>query len=333
MKLLWITHRRLSELSSTSRVGVASALEARGWNVEFMSPDGDYRVERSSKIGMGHRSFTRSVSSTLRAMDLDSYSVAIVEWTGVEGASEILTGANLPWIIMDRSPPVARGFVGWFQRKQYARAWDIARENGSGRAVKSEYMASSQHWDGASSTVPAGVDLSAFEMATMNEKPLIVCHGSIDRSRELHRLAKMGMNLLLFGEGNDSQRLSKLTKVEGVGEVASRLARADIGVLHLPNRDVWRHASPLKVAEYAAAGLPVVSSEVSGLEQYRNQEWLTLIPLGDDIACKTALDALCDLPIGERQRLGALARAEAERSMTWKRCTESLNEMLLGVKR
>ena len=333
MKLLWITHRRLSELSSTSRVGISTALEARGWNIEFMSPDGNYRVQRSSKIGNGHRSFTSSVSSKLRAMELDSFSVAIVEWTGVEGASEILTEANLPWVIMDRSPPVARGVVGWFQRKQYARAWDIAREKGPGRVVKSAYMAASQEWCGPSSTVPAGVDLSAFDVAEMNEKPLIVCHGSIDRSRELHRLAKMDMNLLLFGEGNDAQRLSKLTRVEGAGEVASRLASADIGVLHLPNRDVWKHASPLKVAEYAAAGLLVVASEVSGLEQYRDEEWLALISLGDDLECKKILNALCELPLEERRRLGALARAEAERSMTWERCTESLNEMLLGVKR
>ena len=103
--------------------------------------------------------------------------------------------------------------------------------------------------------------------------------------------------------------------------------------LHLPNRDVWKHASPLKVAEYAAAGLPVVASNVSGLEQYGDSEWLTLVPLGDDEACKIALQALCETSIEERRRLGALARAEAERSMTWERCTDSLNDMLLGVKR
>ena len=55
------------------------------------------------------------------------------------------------------------------------------------------------------------------------------------------------------------------------------MAGADVGVLHLPNREVWKHASPLKVAEYAAAGLPVVASEVSGLEQYRDEDWIQLI--------------------------------------------------------
>ena len=333
MKLLWITHRRKSEMSATTRLGISSALGNRGWTIEFMSPDGDYPVKRSKRLGRGHRSFTQSVSDTLKTIDLDSISVAIVEWTGVEGASDTLSKGSVPWIMMDRSPPVATGPAGWFQRKQYAKAWNIARAQGAGRAVKSAYMAATQSWDGPSAMVPAGVDISAFESASMNEKPLVVCHGSLDRSRELHRLAKMGVNLLLFGEGNDSQRLAGMTRVEGVGGVSSRLANADVGVLHLPNRDVWKSASPLKVAEYAASGLPVVCSDVSGLERYRDAEWLKLTPLGDDDACRTALQTLCNLPLEERRRLGALARKEAENSMTWEHCTEALHEMLLEVKR
>ena len=333
MKLLWITHRRKSEMSATTRLGISSALAKREWTIEFMSPDGDYTVERSSRLGRGHRSFTQSVSAALSMIDLSSISIAIVEWTGVEGAAGPLAKGLVPWVVMDRSPPVARGIIGWFQRKQYEKAWGIAREQGAGRAVKSAYMATTQSWDGPSAMVPAGVDIAAFEIASMNEKPLVVCHGSLDRSRELHRLTKMGVNLLLFGEGNDSQRLANMTRVEGAGEVSSRLAGADVGVLHLPNRDVWRHASPLKVAEYAASGLPVVCSDVSGLECYRDAEWLKLVPLGDDDACRTALQTLCSLPLEERQRLGALARKEAENSMTWAHCTEALHQMLLEVKR
>ena len=320
-------------MSAKSRVGISRALNNRGWEVSFMSPDGDFRVERSSKLGNGHRSFSRSVSAKLAVIELQQFSVAIVEWTAVEGAAAALEKFALPWVIMDRSPPVATGIVGWFQRKQYRKAWDIARLQSKGRAVKSEYMASSQIWNTPTAIVPAGVELSEFQMATMNENALVVCHGSLDRSRELHRLASMGLNLLLFGKGDDSQRLSKLTRVEESGDVASRLAGADIGVLHLPNREVWRHASPLKVAEFAAAGLPVVASEVSGLERFRDAEWLTLIPLGDDGACKAAVLELCNLSREERLRLGTLARKEAEDSMSWEHCAASLHEMLLGVKR
>ena len=333
MKLLWITHRRKSEMSATTQKGVASALEMRGWEIEFMSPDGQHPVERSTRLGRGHQTFSRSIAQRLSSMELGRYCASIVEWTAVQGASSELDRVQLPWIIMDRSPPITSGIIGWLQRRQYNKAWKIARERGAGRAVKSAHMEASQSWQKPSAIVPAGVDINAFESATMNENPLVVCHGSLDRSRELNRLTKMGINLLLFGEGNDSQRLSNMTRVEESGDVASRLANADIGVLHLPNRDVWKHASPLKVAEYAAAGLPVVASEVSGLERYRDADWLKLIPLGDDEACKTALQTLCEISPEERRRLGALARQEAERSMTWEHCTEALHEMLLGVKR
>ena len=333
MMILWITHRRDSEMSSTSRRGISTALNNAGWDVKFMSPDGDYTVERSQQLGKGHGSFSRSVATKLANIDLNPYTVAIVEWTAVEGAAPILESQKLPWVIMDRSPPVSTGFVGYFQRRQYTKAWNIARAKSAGRVVKSTHMANSQSWEKLSAIVPAGVDLDAFETASMNEKPIVVCHGSLDRSRELHRLTKMGVNLLLFGAGNDSQRLSKMTSVEGVGNVANKLAGADVGVLHLPNREVWKHASPLKVAEYAAAGLPVVASEVSGLEQYRDEDWIQLIPLGDDQACKAALHKMCKLSVEERKRLGAMARVEAERSMSWKHCTKNLHEMLLEVKR
>ena len=112
MKLLWITHRQQSELSATSRIGISSALVARGWNVEFMSPDGDHPVERSNRLGRGHRSFTQSVSTALKALELSSISVAIVEWTGVEGAADPLAKGLVPWVVMDRSPPVATGPIG-----------------------------------------------------------------------------------------------------------------------------------------------------------------------------------------------------------------------------
>ena len=78
--------------------------------------------------------------------------------------------------------------------------------------------------------------------------------------------------------------------------------------------------------------MPVFASEDSGLERYLGAEWLKLIPLGDDGACKAGLQTLCELALEERRRLGALARQEAERSMTWEHCTEALHEMLLGVK-
>ena len=339
MKLLWITHRRLDQdMSSQSRHGIANALSAFGWDVKWMAPSGgDYDVKRSGVLGLGHYSFNRSVRKKLRALDLGDFSAAIVEWTAVSGSVQQLQHSSLPWIIMDRSPPVSTKIVGWIQNLQYREAWNMARVFASGCAVKSEYLAKSQPWTGGRAIVPAGVSLDAFTCSEMSEDPWAVVHGSISKERGLENLWRICNKIRFIGEGNDAKRLAKLgASVEGPynsEKLAERLSQCDVGVLHLPDRDVWRHASPLKVAEYAAAGLPVVASEVSGLEKYRHSEWMRLIPLGDTKACKEALEELLGMDASERLRLGKLARAEAEKSMTWMHCTEELNTLLHEVKR
>ena len=60
---------------------------------------------------------------------------------------------------------------------------------------------------------------------------------------------------------------------------------------------------------------------------------IRLIPLGDDQACKGALDEFLSISSNERQQLGALARKEAEKSMTWTHCVNELHAMLREVKR
>ena len=333
MKVLWITHRRTTDMSSSSRIGISSALEKRGWYVDFMSPDGDFVVERSERIGFGHRSFSNSVRKTLESINLETYSVLIVEWTAVQGCKKKLIEESIPWIILDRSPPVSTGLVQMVQMLQYRIAWDFARKFAHGRAVKSPLMDTQIEWSGHSVVVPSGVDAERFIIAEMNDDPLVVCHGSLDRTRELHRLANMNVNLLLFGEGNDAKRLSKIIRVEKSGDVSKRLAKSDIGVLNLPNRKVWKYASPLKVAEFAASGLPVVSSDVSGLDRFRDAPWLKLVPLGDDLACEGALQEFCKMSKKERREIGRLARLDAENLMSWEYCTEALHQMLIEVKR
>ncbi|MDP6899562.1 MAG: glycosyltransferase [Candidatus Thalassarchaeaceae archaeon] len=338
MKLLWITHRRLDEdLSARSRHGIATALTQRGWEVEWMAPSGGHHeVYRSKRMGFGHRSFTKSVKKKMTQITLN-YDLVIVEWTAVEGAVEILLANDLPWVLMDRSPPVSTGFVGWIQGVQYRNAWNMARIFASACAVKSQYMADSQTWEKPLAIVPAGVNIDDFSITKMSDEPWIVCHGTLSKERELHRILKFDYQIRFIGSGNDAKNLKQMGAiVEGpfsTDELASKLATYDIGVMHLPNREVWRHASPLKVAEYAAAGLVIVASEVSGLEQYRDSKWIRLIPLGDDQACKGALDEFLSISSNERQQLGALARKEAEKSMTWTHCVNELHAMLREVKR
>ena len=77
MRLLWITHRRQAEMSATTLRGVSTALEERGWKIEFISPDGQHSVERSTRMGRGHQTFNRSVTGRLKSMDLTPKSLIL----------------------------------------------------------------------------------------------------------------------------------------------------------------------------------------------------------------------------------------------------------------
>jgi len=67
--------------------------------------------------------------------------------------------------------------------------------------------------------------------------------------------------------------------------------------------------SPLKVAEYLAAGLPVVASDQGDLREIVGDAGL-LVPPNDSAALAAALTRLCQDP-GLRQTLLAAARARA----------------------
>ena len=112
-------------------------------------------------------------------------------------------------------------------------------------------------------------------------------------------------------------------------EVPFILSQADIGLLHLPNRPEWRGASPLKVSEYAAAGMCVISSDVSGLSEFKDEEWLTLVPLGDDSGFLSATNDLIQSGMDEIRRKGELAKKWAIKNRDWSVCVNDLEKLII----
>ena len=335
MQLLWITHRNLkNDLTRTSRLGLADGLESHGHEILWMSPTPglDYVVNRSKQIGLGHFSFTRSVriacSSSLKA------DAVLVEWTAVEGAYMALIQQKIPWFILDRSPPVSRGFVGLIQRRQHKRAWKIARQHASGAVIKSSY-----HRQLAGNLpvaiVPAGVDVGRFEMERAERAiPRCIYIGSLAKERELSRIHAMNLDVIFIGSGNDSERLLRAgadvrpkLQIETIPEA---LAAADIGVMHLPDRMEWRGASPLKVVEYAAAGLCVVSSDVGDMPNQEGNPWLKLVPLGDDDGFIQAIEHFKGLPAEIRRDFGKIAREWARQERDWSIVSMPLNSLIIN---
>jgi glycosyltransferase involved in cell wall biosynthesis len=103
----------------------------------------------------------------------------------------------------------------------------------------------------------------------------------------------------------------------GVAEVPVWLAAFDVAVLPMPDEPHFaRHASPLKLFEYLAAGLPIVASDLPSVrEVVRHGDAAWLVRPGDPPALAEGIGRLlADAEL--RARLGTRAR-EVARLHTW----------------
>jgi glycosyltransferase involved in cell wall biosynthesis len=139
--------------------------------------------------------------------------------------------------------------------------------------------------------VPNGVDFARFHAANLMRRehpPTLVYAGSLDarwgvdlsiRAMPLLRRQFPNVRLLIAGRGPAEQELRQLALSMGLGDAVrfegfvphpdlpKLLARADIGVATSRRDSFRRYASPLKIVEYMAAGLPVICSGGGEAEQ------------------------------------------------------------------
>ena len=188
---------------------------------------------------------------------------------------------------------------------------------------------------------PTGVDLDVFA-ETPDPGPLrrrlglegrfVV--GWVGSFRRFHAVeqaveaaaAVPGTSLLLVGDGPERARIERLAHDLGVpasftrtvphGELPAYLAAMDAAVI-LAQGGAPFHYSPLKLAEYLAAGLPVVAPAAGQLAQRLTDGVdAIVVPAHDVPALSAALRRLRDDP-EERARLGKAARAAAEAQWSW----------------
>jgi glycosyltransferase involved in cell wall biosynthesis len=181
---------------------------------------------------------------------------------------------------------------------------------------------------------PTGADLGLFTPTAdrasartglgIGEQYVIGWVGSFRPFHALEQLiaaapAKPGTVLLFVGDGPERRRIEELAENAGLaaiftGTVAHddlprHLAAMDVGVVLADPRSF--HFSPLKVAEYLAAGVPVVAPDVAPLAaRLEHERNAVLYPAGDVAALGDALGALgSDPERRSRLRAGALDSA------------------------
>jgi glycosyltransferase involved in cell wall biosynthesis len=188
---------------------------------------------------------------------------------------------------------------------------------------------------------PTGVDLGLFSPRSgpspvrdelgLRDKFVVGWVGSFRRFHALEQavdaVARMdNAVLLMVGDGPERARIRRLARDRGVtakftgtvphAELPDYLAAMDVALVLATPGQVF-HYSPLKLAEYLAAGLPVVSPRVAQLaDRLTDDVDAMLVPPGDAQALANSLQQLQD-DYALRERLGKAARAAAEARWSW----------------
>jgi glycosyltransferase involved in cell wall biosynthesis len=202
--------------------------------------------------------------------------------------------------------------------------------------------------------VPNGVSVKAFETAageswrsnyTLQERCVVGFVGSFQPWHRVELLieavaalpADLRIHVVLGGEGRGlesvlgaaaSRGLSSVTAVGAVQAdlVPSLLAACDIGVLPHTNA----YGDPMKLREYAAAGIPSVAPDVEPVREVIEHNVTGLLfPLGNAQGLAGALARLAADP-ALRSRLGKEARHRAFESGSW---TERSRALLAAAAR
>ncbi|HRA33875.1 MAG TPA: glycosyltransferase [Acidimicrobiales bacterium] len=155
--------------------------------------------------------------------------------------------------------------------------------------------------------------------------------GSFRPFHALHRLVEVaagleGVTLLLVGDGPERPAVEARARELGVRAVFTGtvphldlpryLAAMDAAAVIAPDHGEF-HYSPLKLAEYLAAGLPVVAPDVETVSsRLVHEEHALLVLPADRSALRAAIVRLRD-DATLRERIGAAGRAEVEARWSW----------------
>jgi len=370
VKLLWVTAKRLGkDLASTTQLAVTKSLAERGWEITIVAPKGIvsqessvsnefgggetspihtfFEVKRSPKPGLGWLTFAKSLKGQLPdVLNGQDFDVALVEWQAVAGSHKALTQANIPWLLVDRSPPVFRSLVGRLQWFEYRRAYKLAHKNRVAGLVPNsqamtDWLRQQNRIIEPVTILEAGVDVARFEPSIFEGKPTIVHHGQLDKERKIMRLVEIGsliaergidFEMKIAGTGNCLSKLQKKAAqhkwLEVLGPLSSDqipqfLKRGHLALFPLPDGEIWSLASPLKVREWAAAGLPMILSDIPPHRSIGDGNWVYLVD--HDAPLENWVNQVEELLKADLVSIGKEARIAAENEFDWKRTTESLH--------
>lgn len=359
MKILWLTGRSFTDLCSTTQIEIANGLCEKGHSVSIVNGDGKtmtdvkwehYALGIKARKGTNTRRLGLACAHHLHSTSPNSVDVVIVEWRLLPYVFNELKKKNLPWSLMDRSPPAYRGLLAKLQWLGWKKAWRIARKNNSPC-----FVVSSAHAELVNARigkkkcviVPAGVNLERFKPRTRRTTLTMVYHGRLDKNRgvlALPMLARKARNrgievdLILIGKGDAWGALKTIAENQTFIDVrenipnlqlAEVLSECHLGLLPMPDQRIWRLASPLKRSEYLASGLVVLGIDHSGHQLMDSKA--PFMQLFDQSEFHSKGCLLLENMIEEGELLSLQARSYAKNNLSWEISVDIVEDTLLKL--
>lgn len=193
------------------------------------------------------------------------------------------------------------------------------------------------HW------IPNGVDFNFFSKRTIGnplkeiKKPIIGYVGQIEKRLDFKLLeylaSKNEFLLVLIGlvwKNADVSKLKTFKNVHFLGQkdysqLPSYLQNFDVGIIPHKTDGFAKTMNPLKMYEYLAAGIPVVSTPVSGVDQFK--EIIHVADTKEDFFQEIKKALRENEELGVRKRLQK-SRQSAVNQYTWK---SRMNTMLSRI--
>ena len=310
MRISWITGRRAeSDLASSTERGVSRAIEKIGGEIHMISPGKeDFGTFRHTRLKQSQVKGLQTISASRKCLGLlgrdkqlmDWSDIFIIDWRFVPGLWRELKKFGKPWFVIDRGPPAYSGILARLQSFQWRRAWEIANRNATGGFVVSpthEDFVRRIIGDGMKiASVPAGTNVEEFNFQHKCPDKIVkfVYCGRLDFNRGMDRIIRLldsieylpiGAKITIAGSGDWEEEIRRISEMEenldflgevSFEEVCRLLEDSHIGIMPMPDTSIWRTSSPLKLAEYLAAGLITVGPKHQGNSLEGENSWSLL---------------------------------------------------------
>ncbi len=363
MNIVWLTGRRLkNDLAGSTEIGLFETLVERGNLVHAISPDKENLdlISLHSGIGQNPIKGLQSISTSRKMSRMISKSNELIEWADVflvdwrlvSGTWKILDRARARWWIIDRGPPAYSGILASLQTIQWSRAWKIANNKSNGGFVVSkmheDYVRRVIGQNLKIVPIPAGTNIGprARGKNNPNEEIRFVYSGMLDNRRGVRDIVGLldyfpllinGGSITIIGEGDCSSFFESISKsderVKFLGRlshegVIDELERSHIGILPMPNEEIWRLASPLKLAEYLASGLFIVGPKHEGNSIEGEFGWNLLS--NDPNWQMRGVESICKIiESGEWSDLSGDAISAASENLSWQKIGSVMESSLI----